>query len=52
MKIETMKVKPADSSQGRWVVINVSDFNPDIHEPYEDDEQPKKGRPRKYKEEE
>lgn len=51
MKIETMKVMPTDPSQGRWVVINVSDFNPEIHEPYE--EEPKRlGRPRKNKEEE
>lgn len=50
MKIETMRVKPADPSQGRWVVINVTDFDPDIHEPYEEDE-PKRGRPRKNKEE-
>lgn len=51
MKIETMRVKPADPSQGRWVLINVSDFNPEIHEPYEDDEQPKR-RSRKTKEDE
>lgn len=50
MKIETMRVKPADPSQGRWVLINVSDFNPEIHEPYEDDE-PKR-RSRKHKEDE
>jgi hypothetical protein len=51
MKIETMRIKPADPSQGRWVVINVQDFNPEIHEPYEDE--PKKmGRPRKTKDEE
>ena len=52
MKIETMRVKPADPSQGRWVVINVADFNPELHEPYEEDEAPKRGRPRKNKEEE
>lgn len=52
MKLETMKVKPADPSQGRWVVINVRDFNPDIHEALEDEAPKQRGRPRKQKDEE
>lgn len=34
-QIETMKVKSSDArSQGDFVLINREDFNPDIHEPY------------------
>lgn len=34
--IETVKVKPWSDDQGEFVLINKSDFNPEVHELLED----------------
>jgi hypothetical protein len=51
--VETIRVMPVHPSQGAWVVINKSDFNPAMHELYSEEPQAqdspvvKRGRPRK-----
>lgn len=34
--MKTMKIKPSHESQGEYVIINESDFDPSIHEAYDD----------------
>lgn len=34
--MKTMKIKPSHESQGAYVIINESDFDPSIHEAYDD----------------
>lgn len=34
---ETVKIKPSHPSQGAFVLINKSDFNPEMHELFEDE---------------
>lgn len=50
--IETVRVMPTHPSQGEWVVINATDFDPAVHRLYEEPkpqvEEPKRrGRPPK-----
>ena len=33
--METIKVKPWSKDQGDFVIINKSDFDPEVHEPHE-----------------
>ncbi|OEZ50345.1 hypothetical protein JAB1_14600 [Janthinobacterium sp. MP5059B] len=35
----TIKIKPSHPSQGDFVLIDKSDFNPDVHEVYGDDQE-------------
>lgn len=35
----TIKIKPSHPSQGEFVLIEKSDFNPDVHELYGDDQE-------------
>ncbi|MDO8033588.1 hypothetical protein O3297_09180 [Janthinobacterium sp. SUN128] len=35
----TIKIKPSHPSQGHFVLIDKSDFNPDVHEVYGDDQE-------------
>lgn len=44
--LPTVKVKPSHESQGAYVEINESDFDPKVHELFEADA-PKRGRPKK-----
>jgi hypothetical protein len=54
MRVPTVRVMPTHQSQGEWVEINESDFDPTVHTLYEPDapqQEPepakKRGRPRK-----
>ena len=54
MRVPTVRVMPTNQSQGEWVEINESDFDPAVHTLYEPDapqQEPepvkKRGRPRK-----
>jgi hypothetical protein len=47
--METIKVKPWGEGQGDHVMINAEDFNPEVHQKFEEDaaevEQPVTGKP-------
>lgn len=32
MQSDTIKIKPSHESQGQFVVINASDYDPEVHE--------------------
>lgn len=38
--METMKVKPWSKDQGDYVLINVEDFDADVHDKFEDEPKP------------
>lgn len=54
MRVPTVRVMPTHPSQGEWVEINESDFDPAVHTLFDQDPVPqeseppkKRGRPRK-----